>query len=134
MRIDLIAERKPYAAVAIVKQTNGLLLVGKHKTHDFRNGFWGFPGGGIDPGENALKAAARECFEETGIRCAPVKILQRGTTDRQVNAGIVFVECMYEGGDIVLSHEFSEIKWVFPEEFRKMDYVPENDEIIKKYI
>ena len=52
----------------------------------------------------------------------------------KVDRGIVFVECMYEGGDIVLSPEFSEIKWVFPEQYRKMDYVKENHEIIRKFL
>lgn len=29
---------------------------------------WQFPGGGVEPGETALAAAKRECFEETGFQ------------------------------------------------------------------
>ncbi len=32
------------------------------------NGFWEFPGGGVDFGEEPRAAAIRECFEETGIK------------------------------------------------------------------
>ncbi len=40
------------------------------------------PGGGIDPGESPLQALHRECFEETGWRIAPVRLL--GTFQRFV--------------------------------------------------
>jgi 8-oxo-dGTP pyrophosphatase MutT (NUDIX family) len=40
-----------------------VLLVGSH-----RNGRWGLPKGHIDPGEPSHEAAAREAYEEAGIR------------------------------------------------------------------
>lgn len=33
--------------------------------------WWVTPGGGIDPGEDALQAAVREVWEETGLQAAP---------------------------------------------------------------
>jgi 8-oxo-dGTP pyrophosphatase MutT (NUDIX family) len=33
--------------------------------------YWFTVGGGLDPGETAAEAAARELFEETGLRAAP---------------------------------------------------------------
>ena len=35
------------------------------------------PGGRVDPGETAETAAARECLEETGIRCSNLRLLLR---------------------------------------------------------
>ncbi|GGG17880.1 DNA mismatch repair protein MutT [Rhizobium wenxiniae] len=43
--------------------TKEMLLVGSR-----RNGRWGLPKGHMDPGETSHAAAAREAFEEAGIR------------------------------------------------------------------
>src|SRR5258706_5920732 len=36
---------------------------------------WEIPGGKVDPGEAPEQAAARECLEETGVRCRELKPL-----------------------------------------------------------
>ncbi len=57
-----------------------LLLDGRDRLLLFRGGdpaapeagtWWFTVGGGVDPGESLVDAAARELFEETGLRCAP---------------------------------------------------------------
>ncbi|QND17664.1 NUDIX hydrolase (plasmid) [Rhizobium leguminosarum bv. trifolii] len=53
-------------ALCLRVSSNGelqVLLVGSR-----RNGRWGLPKGHIDPGESSHEAAAREAFEEAGIR------------------------------------------------------------------
>jgi 8-oxo-dGTP pyrophosphatase MutT (NUDIX family) len=51
-------------AVSIsIIDAEGRLLLGR----DAEMGFWGLPGGAIDPNEQAADAAVRECFEETGL-------------------------------------------------------------------
>ncbi|GIF10450.1 NUDIX hydrolase [Actinoplanes teichomyceticus] len=36
--------------------------------------WWFTPGGGLEPGESTVQAAARELFEETGLRVTPAEL------------------------------------------------------------
>lgn len=42
--------------------------------HQISSGFWGFPKGSIEPGEDTLAAAIRETKEETGVEVNPKDI------------------------------------------------------------
>lgn len=63
------------SAVLILLRPDGddasLLLVRRSPTLRYHPGQFAFPGGGLDPGEDALDAAVRECREETGLRLEP---------------------------------------------------------------
>ena len=55
----------------IVANKQGKLLLCKRKGINS----WQFPQGGIDIGENSLKAAKRELFEEVGITSKSVRLI-----------------------------------------------------------
>jgi 8-oxo-dGTP pyrophosphatase MutT (NUDIX family) len=59
----------PSAFVRVVlSDRDGRLLLLRRAPDDHRfPGFWEFPGGAIDAGENACEAAARELREEVGL-------------------------------------------------------------------
>lgn len=50
-----------------------LLLV--RRANEPNRGLWSIPGGRLEPGETAAEAAARECYEETGIEVAVGELL-----------------------------------------------------------
>ena len=55
----------------IIANKKGELLLCKRKGMNS----WQFPQGGIDFGEDSLKAAKRELFEEVGIKSNSVKLI-----------------------------------------------------------
>jgi ADP-ribose pyrophosphatase YjhB (NUDIX family) len=76
--IRLLYPRFPIGAVAIVRDEAGRVLLVRQTYH--RAGVrWGAPGGWLDHGETPREAAARETFEETGLRVTVGRVLEIGT-------------------------------------------------------
>lgn len=68
--------KKTHSAGGVVTNSEGKVLVVSQ-----RGTSWSLPKGHIDPGENALVAAKREIFEESGIRDLEL-IRELGTYER----------------------------------------------------
>lgn len=54
-------------AVAVVQRSDGRVLLAERPAHKVSGGFWEFPGGKFNAGENPEQALARELHEEIGI-------------------------------------------------------------------
>ncbi len=96
------------AAVGIVQCGDKFLLGLARRSGDDREGRWVFPGGGVKRGETAEKAAVREVWEETGIRCKAV-----GKAFRlPAKPDVAFVHCKAKSGqDFNNNHEFAALGW-----------------------
>lgn len=63
---------RPAARVLVLDQHGRVLLLhGRDADRPGSSAWWFTPGGGVDEGETPREAAARELFEETGIRAEP---------------------------------------------------------------
>jgi 8-oxo-dGTP pyrophosphatase MutT (NUDIX family) len=62
------------ARVVMVDEAERVLLV-RARAADGRPGWWFTVGGGIEPDEDLRVAAAREAFEETGVRLEPSELV-----------------------------------------------------------
>lgn len=103
------------AAVAIVQDGNKWLL-GLSTAKDDRANKWCFPGGGIKRGEQADRAAAREAWEETGIRCKPI-----GEPFSYTNKpAVAFVHCKETGGRLDPNSEFAALGWFTRKEMKAL--------------
>jgi 8-oxo-dGTP diphosphatase len=59
------------AAIIILQQTDGSVLLGQRPKGKFMPGLWEFPGGKIEPMETPEQAGCREIKEELGIQMGP---------------------------------------------------------------
>lgn len=82
-------------------------------------GWWGFPGGHVEMGETAMKAAARELMEETGVAAAPLEYLTNvdvisrdasGAVRRQYLLTVVL--CAHQSGEPVPDDDAEQAEWV----------------------
>lgn len=117
-------------SVGIVANSRGQLLIAKRPEHWMGGGFWEFPGGKIEPGEDAEGALKRELVEEVGIiveQCTPLLKLTYVYPERQVRLNAYIVNS-YRGEAAGL--EGQEISWCSPFELNSINMLPANKAIV----
>ena len=112
---------RPYSlAVKAVMVDNGgrCLLLRRSPANRSYVGYWEWPGGKVDPGEDFASAVARETKEETDLEVELTGLA--GATSFTIPEGEVVLLCMQAritGGSIRLSHEHDQHAWVPLNEF-----------------
>jgi 8-oxo-dGTP diphosphatase len=108
-------------AAAVIVRDSKLLLIRRRISEGEL--LWALPSGGIEPGETAEDAAARETKEEVGLNVKPMTVLGERI---HPNTGrrMIYVACTPDHGEAqVLDHEeIAEVTWAADEELS--DYVP----------
>ncbi|MCB1957992.1 MAG: Nudix family hydrolase [Rhodocyclaceae bacterium] len=66
----MTARKRVEVAAAVISRADGSFLLGQRAPGTFYPGYWEFPGGKVEPGEDARAALVRELDEELGIRAA----------------------------------------------------------------
>jgi 8-oxo-dGTP diphosphatase len=101
--------------VYVIERDGQILLLRRSRLKDHAAGEWETGSGGVLAGEAPAVAVAREAREETGLDVdvlGPIDTFHfyRGAERREV-IGITF-HCRARDGDVVLSEEHEEAKWV----------------------
>lgn len=110
------ATNEDYKAAVAIVQDGTRWLLGLSTANDDRNCRWCFPGGGVKRGEDADRAAAREAWEETGVRCRPI-----GTPfSMPGRKGVAFVHCKETGGELDPNSEFAALGWFTRKEMKAL--------------
>ncbi len=113
----LLQPRFTVGAVGVVFNETGRILLLKHV---YRPEYlWGLPGGWTSPRENPRRTVERELMEETGLRVrtlAPLWI-EQGTWADHLDMAFL---CRLIGGDVRLSGEILDYRWVLPEEMPEL--------------
>lgn len=114
----------------IMINRDGKILALKRAPDDHsRGGNWDLPGGGYEQGEDAIEAIKREVMEEVGltvISASPVYFTNRiGVSKGFFEGDTVFGACYVSSnwtGEVILSNEHVEFRWVTPVEFKTFDF------------
>jgi len=110
-------------AIALVERSNELLLIQRSLQEGSLN--WQFPAGRLEKDEDCLNAAARETFEETGIKCKPIEKI--GTrVHPETGIKLVYVACKFESGAPYAKdvREVKKVEWV--NKLFIKSYIPNN--------
>ncbi|KKP94807.1 MAG: Hydrolase, NUDIX family [Candidatus Moranbacteria bacterium GW2011_GWD2_36_12] len=123
------------AVKGIVRKDGKILIVKRAESDNHRPNNWETVGGGIDENETPHEALMREVMEEAGLDVKivePFNVFSFKKDDGEIKIGITFL-CDWINGEVVLSEEHSEHKWIEPDEFANFESVPSLHEEIKKY-
>src|SRR5499427_5492401 len=76
--LSFMASPRSAAAVVLVRELSQLEVFWVRRAPHmvFQGGFYAFPGGQLDPEEDARVCAARELFEEIGVRIDPTTLVE----------------------------------------------------------
>lgn len=94
-------------------------------------GFWEFPGGKVENGEELVEALRRELREELGIsigECGFFTALTHDTSDARLVLHFYDVDG-YSGQ--LCSRENQEMQWVTPREAMSLEFLPTDAELLK---
>lgn len=128
----------PVVAVgAVVFSGERVLLVrrGQPPSHDL----WAIPGGKVRLGETLQAAAEREILEETGLTVRarqPVYTFDLIEQDAQgrIRFHYVIVDLIadYVAGTISAGDDAREVRWIGPDEIRRLEVSPQTIELLQR--
>ncbi len=112
---------------ALIERDNHILLLRRSLSKDHGAGEWEPVSGRVETGETPVDAVMREVMEETGLRINVITPFDtfsfRRKPDFQELIGISFY-CTYVSGELTLSDEHSEARWVPLDSLLHADVTP----------
>jgi len=122
-------ERLPRRIAAAVVLRDGRVLVQTRADGPWA-GCWEFPGGGIEPGEDASAAAVRECREELALdvrALAPLHEVDWAYPNARVH--VTFVLCEAQGEPRPTAGQ--QVRWASAGELPALDFLPANASLVE---
>ena len=120
------------AASAVITDDGGRVLLVLRGTEP-EKGRWSVPGGSVEPGETLAEAAAREAFEETGLRVSVGRELWCVTIP--AGDGRVFevhdFAATVTGGELAPGDDADDARWVTAAELDQLPLTANLDDYLR---
>ncbi|MEZ5562286.1 MAG: 8-oxo-dGTP diphosphatase MutT [Gammaproteobacteria bacterium] len=103
-------------AAGVIRDSSGRILIAQRPAGSHAGGFWEFPGGKIQAGEDAFQALVRELAEEIGIQvfaASPLMICRHSYPERVVELHVFEVS---DSAGEARGLEGQPLRWVTVEE------------------
>ena len=102
----------------IVLMKDDKILILKRTNYKKDGDVWDLPGGKVEFAEDCKVALKRECVEEVGVVLNSFKVLDVVSGKGYTTGQFIFVLCASSDfdGEIKLSHEHDDLKWINPKE------------------
>lgn len=114
-----------WVAAGVLRE-DGRVLLAQRQPEDSLGGFWEFPGGKIEPGEEPRAALRRELREELGIDVRVKEVLELGFDEGPgpAIALIFFAVHLREDSPRPTAIDVADFRWVLPEELVDEELTP----------
>lgn len=99
------------------------------------SGSWSFPGGAVDPGEDAIDGLIREIDEETGLEVKDIKPYAVTTHVHGEEDSVIIIGYLAQllDGEVKLNWEHDNYKWLDMEQIFDYDLTPDAEFFITEY-
>ena len=124
----------PLIVVAALVEREGHFLVANRPPDSWMEGFWEFPGGKVEEGEEPRTALARELSEELDINVQVrdiEEVLFHCYPDKDVL--LLFYWCEISSGEPVPQID-QEVRWVTPDEMKDLPFLPADEPLIDRLV
>ena len=120
----------------IIRRGDGkILIVKRSASDDHKPELWETVGGGVEAGVSPQAALEREVIEEVGLEVKvkePFNVFDFIKDNGDKKIGLTFI-CDYLSGEVKLSHEHSDFKWINPFDFSKFNSIKSLYDEISSY-
>lgn len=119
----------------IIRRGENILIVKRSESDDHLPGVWETVGGGMEGEGTPQESLRREVLEEAGLNVEvgePFHVFTFRKDTGEFKIGMTFL-CDAPEGEVVLSHEHSEYRWIRPEAFPAFRSIPSLYDEIARY-
>ena len=111
-----------HVVAAVLGDARGRILIARRPAEAHQGGLWEFPGGKLEPGEEALAGLRRELAEELGIQvqaAQPWKQIRHDYGDRRIMLDVYRVTAF---AGVPRGCEGQALAWAHPRDLRAADF------------